>query len=118
MAMSGRASTAGRVPVFNGMADSFSCIFNRERILVGMKGAGLPITALEMEAVDYLHRLATSDEFSVRLALKAQDVLVLNNHRTLHGRDAFEDGGNGRRLVVRLWINLRERGGLRQIPTA
>jgi hypothetical protein len=96
-----------RIPVFRRRGDRFSCTFNRNRIIVGMAKAGIPLSAIESDAIDYLDSIAKSDVFRIDLDLRRGDVLILNNHITLHGRGEFRDSpvDQERRLLLRLWIN-------------
>lgn len=43
---------------------------------------------------------------AIRIRLQASDVLVVNNHRMLHGRTAIR--GTSRRLLVRYWLAPQE----------
>lgn len=99
--------TRARIPVFHRCGKDFSCTFNRSRILLGMTKAGERLTAVEARAVDHMETIARSGEFEVRFSLNAGDLLFLNSHVTLHGRDAYDDwtDGDRKRLLVRVWVN-------------
>jgi hypothetical protein len=100
--------TEGRVPVFSVGDEQPSCVFNKDRIVLGMRKAGLPLDEVELESVEYLDALAKSEEFTLSFTLQAGDVLFLNNRRTLHARDEYVDWpeANRKRLLLRLWMNL------------
>lgn len=104
----GLGATEQRIPVFSYRNGKLSCVFNKDRIILGMKKAGQPLEDVELASVEYLHALAKSDEFTIRLTMKAGDILFLNNHCTLHGRDEYDDWPevNRKRLLLRLWMNL------------
>ena len=103
----GLAVTKNRVPVFSFRGGDLTCVFNRDRIVLGMSRVGLPLEEIEWAAINYLDALAQSDEFTYKFALQAGDILLLNNRRILHGRDEYDDWPepNRRRLLLRLWIN-------------
>lgn len=100
--------TEQRIPVFSHRNDKLSCVFNKDRIALGMKKAGQPLDDLELAAIEYLDALAKSDEFTFRILLKAGDVLFLNSRCTLHARDEYDDWPDAgrKRLLLRLWMNL------------
>jgi len=104
----GPAFTEQRIPVFSHRNGKLSCVFNKDRIALGMKKADRQLDDLELAAVVYLDALAKSDEFTIRILLKAGDVLFLNNKCTLHARDEYDDWPevSRKRLLLRLWMNL------------
>jgi hypothetical protein len=104
----GPGVTERRVPVFKVSGGQLSCVFNKDRIVLGMRKAGLPLGKEELASVEYLDALAKSEEFTLRFTLQAGDVLFLNSRRTLHARDEYVDWpeGHRKRLLLRLWMNL------------
>jgi hypothetical protein len=104
----GLGFTEWRIPVFSHRNGKLSCVFNKERIALGMKKANQPLDGLELASIEYLDALAKSDEFTIRILLKAGDVLFLNNRCTLHARDEYDDWpqASRKRLLLRLWMNL------------
>ncbi len=104
----GPSVTSRRIPVFSRHHSKLSCVFNKERIILGMQEIGEPLDGLELEAVQCVSTLAESDEFSLRFVLKTGDVLFLNSHQTLHARDEYEDWpeADRKRLLLRLWLDL------------
>lgn len=104
----GPSVTERRIPVFSHRNGKLSCVFNKDRIVLGMKKADQPLDDLELASVEYLDALAKSDEFTIRFLMKAGDVLFLNNHCTLHARDEYNDWpeASRKRLLLRLWMNL------------
>ena len=110
----GSGVTERRIPVFSLRGGNLTCVFNRDRIVIGMRKAGLALEGSELAAVDYLDALAKSDEFTLRFTLQAGDVLLLNNRRILHGRDEYDDWPepNRKRLLLRIWMNLDAPQGL------
>ena len=106
--------SASRIPVFQKAGDGLSCHFNQRRIEVGMKTANVPLRRLEKAALAEISRLAASKTFSLDINLVPGDILFLNNHITLHGRDEYEDGRdhNQKRLLLRIWL-----GCSKEIPS-
>lgn len=102
-----RGFSERRLPVFAFENERLSCHFNKNRIEAGMARAGLPFTASEQAALEYLNRLAMRPDLSFRFQLQAGDLLFLNNNAVLHGRESFEDWPEvGRkRLLLRVWLN-------------
>jgi hypothetical protein len=96
-----------RLPVFGHHHGRLFCQFNKNRIEVGMKKAGVLLEPLEIAALDYLSELALRPDFALRFDLQAGDLLFLNNQCTLHARDEYEDwpDPNRKRLLLRLWVN-------------
>jgi alpha-ketoglutarate-dependent taurine dioxygenase len=84
-----------------------------EYVRSGHAIANTPLDDEAKNALDALDALlADEGRFAVRFDLGAGDVLVLDNDRVLHGRDAFRDpdpvggapGATGRREMWRLWV--------------
>ena len=38
-------------------------------------------------------------------AMAPRDMLFIDNHKTAHDREAYEDDPNAPRLMIRLWLN-------------
>jgi hypothetical protein len=102
----GSGVTDRRIPVFNFRNGRLSCVFNKARIILGMKRAGHTMNELELASIEYLDALASSEEFSYQFTLRSGDVLFLNSHRTLHGREEYDDWHevDRKRLLFRLWM--------------
>jgi len=100
--------TDHRIPVFSCDKTGLSCMFNKSRIETGMRRAGIPLNDFQQAAIDYLNSLAMHEEFAIPLRLIPGDILLLNNHSTLHAREQYEDWPepDRKRLMLRLWVNL------------
>ncbi len=103
----GGRTTSDCLPVFGNRQGRLLCTFNKVRIEVGMRKARLPLDDVQRAAIGYMNDLAMSDDFSVKFLLSPGEILFLNSHVTLHGRDEFEDWSapERRRLLLRLWVN-------------
>jgi len=72
----------------------------------GHARAGAPLTSGQTAALDHLDAVMDRPGQHLRIALKAGDMLFLNNHLVLHSRTAFEDHPEPerRRHYVRMWL--------------
>jgi hypothetical protein len=63
-------------------------------------------TDLQREALDKVQEIANRPELMLSMDFQEGDIQLLNNHITMHGRDAFEDRDDpGRqRHLLRMWI--------------
>ncbi len=71
-------------------------------------GVTPPLTARQIEALDYLDALAEDPALHVRFRQEPGDLLFVNNFVVFHRRDAFTDHEDPeqRRLLLRLWLNV------------
>lgn len=74
-----------------------------EYVRSGHAVAGVPLSAEAARALGVLDRVLADDAMALRFSLDAGDVLVIDNHRMLHGREAFEDAG-AKREMLRIWV--------------
>lgn len=80
-------------------------IFNYNRIHIesGQRAIKSPLTGESKDSMNkldlLLHRQENQDIFSLR----SGEMLVINNHYILHGRNSFNDNKNSKRLLIRLW---------------
>ncbi len=104
----GNDFTEHRIPVFSNRNGRLSCVFNKDRIVLGMRKADQPLKDLDLASVEYLDAVAKSEDFTVRFMLKPGEILFINNSYTLHGRDEYDDWpeANRKRLLLRLWVDL------------
>jgi hypothetical protein len=65
------------------------------------------LTAVQVEALDLVERLAESDEFRLDMDFRPGDMQVVHNHVILHSRGAYEDWGDAgkKRHLLRLWLS-------------
>jgi len=101
----GAAVTPRRIPVYSEHAGKRACIFNSKTVLAAEKKTGVPLTALEREALDAVVALALHPDFQIEMNLEPGDLQLLNNHTMLHSRTAWTDPDPSRgRLMLRLWL--------------
>jgi alpha-ketoglutarate-dependent taurine dioxygenase len=84
-----------------------SCVYYRPYIEAAASAAQEPLSALDVEAMDYFDALASASQFQIRLTLAPGDTLVLHNRAVMHARGAYEDWpeSHRRRHLLRLWID-------------
>lgn len=58
-----------------------------------------------VEALDYTDSIVNSDGFSQELVLRPGDLIIFNNHLTLHSRNAFIDSELQKRCLLRIWLS-------------
>ena len=63
-------------------------------------------TALERELMDLYEAIANEPALYLDMDLAPGDIQLISNHTILHARTAYEDDGNRRRHLLRLWLSL------------
>ena len=96
-----------RIPVFDINKGRVSSIFIPAQIEQAMK-EGLEVTALEREALQYMHEVINRPELRVDMLLEPGDIQFVNNLTVYHSRTDFvdHDEPDQKRLLMRLWLNL------------
>lgn len=102
--------TTPDIPVFSDFGGKISCCLNSKSSRTARDKQGRPMTELELAAIDYIERLAESDELCLGMDFRPGDIQFLNNYAIIHTRTAFRDDRDPdkRRLLLRLWLNLHE----------
>lgn len=102
--------TTPDIPVFSDFGGKVSCCLNSKSSRTARDKQGRPLTPLELEAIDYIERLAESPELCLTMDFRPGDIQFLNNYAIIHTRTAFRDerDPDKRRLLLRLWMNLRD----------
>lgn len=98
--------TPYNVPVFSVHAGLVSCRYVREIMEVARRDLQQPLTAMELEALDFFDEVANRPDVRVQFQLEPGEILWMNNYEILHARNAFEnhsDLARGR-LLYRLWL--------------
>jgi len=99
--------TATPIPVFEYNNGRVNCAFARKIIETGAAKRGVPLTALQQAAIDYVHDLGTREDMRIDMMLEPGDFQFINNYTTLHSRSNYIDHDDGRkRFLLRMWINL------------
>lgn len=105
-ALGARGWSDTTVPVFGCRDGVISCRYIRNQINAGAVKRGIPLTRMELEALDYFDSLTCHPDLRVDMDLEPGDVQFCNNYTTLHSRTAFVDGPepHQKRHMVRLWL--------------
>lgn len=99
--------TATPIPVFEYNNGRINCAFAKKIIETGAVKRGVPLTALQQAAIDYVHALGTREDMRIDMMLEPGDIQLINNYITLHSRSNYIDHSDGRkRYLLRMWINL------------
>ena len=66
------------------------------------------LTDIQSEALDVVQEIANRPELRVSMRMEDGDIQLVNNHVTLHARDAYEEYGESdrQRHLLRMWIGL------------
>ncbi len=101
--------TAHRIPVFSYFEGLLSCRFNPKTIESAQRKMKQALPAQALQAVAYMEDLAKNPKLRIDMELQAGDMQFLNNLFMLHYRTEFEDWPQPerKRLLLRLWLNLR-----------
>ena len=94
------------IPVFGCKDGVVSCRYIRNQINAGAVKRGIPLTAIERAALDYLDEVTRRDDLRLDMDLEPGDMQLCNNYTTLHSRTGFVDGpeAHQKRHMVRLWL--------------
>ena len=107
--------TPYRIPIFSLINGQVSCRNARAGYIAGHHELGIPITEIELEAIDLFDAIAREPETSVTFELGLGDMVVINNYTVLHARKAFEEypEPERKRHLLRLWFDAE---GFRDVP--
>ena len=98
------------VPVFSYRDGLLRSWFHSKKMRNGARKRGIPLTPLQEEAIAYIERQGTDSEGRLDMRLERGDIQLLNNYTAMHYRTAFVDGDGHKRLMLRIWIELRDMG--------
>jgi hypothetical protein len=99
--------TPYRVPVFGVRDGQVSVRTARAGYIAGHHALNIPISDLEIEAIDLFDAIARRPGNSVMFQLDPGDMTVVNNYVVMHARKAFEDHSDPerKRHLLRLWLD-------------
>lgn len=98
------------IAVFHHGQEELTTVYARDFIEAAQRFHDVPrLTAKQIEALDLLDALATSDEFRLDMDFRPGDIQLLHNHQILHARTAYEDHPEPerKRHLLRLWLSAR-----------
>jgi hypothetical protein len=97
------------MPICHHFGGYMTVMYPRDFIEVAQRRAETPrLTAQQIEAMDLVDALASSDEFRLQMDFRPGDVQFLHNHQILHARTSYEDHpeDHRKRHLLRLWLSV------------
>jgi len=101
--------TSLKVPVFSWTEDAFAVCHLRSRVELACEESGMPLTKLQIEALDAFEAIANRPGVLFAFRLEPGTASFINNYTVLHSRTGFEDFDEPekKRLLLRLWLQAR-----------
>lgn len=95
-------------PIFSFHAGKLSCRYLRQYIELGHEIRQLPLSQVEIEALDLFDQLIHDPALKLDMMLEPGDLQFANNYAVLHSRNGFEDfeTQEQRRKMLRLWLKM------------
>ena len=95
-------------PIFSMHDGKLSCRYLRQYIELGHEIRGLPLSRVEIEALDAFDAVMHDPAMRIDMMLEPGDLQFANNYAVLHSRTAFVDHDEPalRRKMLRLWIQM------------
>lgn len=98
----------GLTPIFSYHQGKLSCRYMRQYMELGHEMKGLPLSPVEVEALDVFDDVLHRPELRLDMMLEPGDMQFANNYVVLHSRNGFEDfdAPEQRRKLLRLWVKM------------
>lgn len=98
----------GLTPIFSYYQGKLTCRYLRQYLELGHEQAGLPLSPVEIEALDLFDEVIHLPELRLDMMLEPGDMQFANNYVVLHSRNGFEDheAPEQRRKLLRLWVKM------------
>ena len=98
--------TSLKVPVFSWTEGEFAVCHLRARVELACVESGVPLTDLQIEALDTFEAIANRPGILFEFRLEPGTASFINNYTVLHSRTGFEDYDEPerKRLLLRLWL--------------
>jgi len=95
-------------PIFSFNAGKMSCRYLRQYIERGQEIKQLPLSRVEIEALDLFDSIIHDESIRLDMMLEPGDMQFANNYAVLHSRTQFEDYEDSacRRKLLRLWLKM------------
>ncbi len=95
-------------PLFSFHDGKLSCRYLRQYIELGHEVMGLPLSSVEIEALDLFDSITHREDLRLDMMLEPGDLQFANNYAIMHSRTEFEDDDNPdlHRKKLRLWIKM------------
>jgi len=98
----------GLSPIFSYNEGKLSCRYLRQYIELGHEVMGLPLSRIEVEALDLFDSIIHDDTLRLDMMLEPGDLQFANNYVVMHSRTEFEDHQDQslHRKMLRLWLKM------------
>jgi len=98
----------GLSPLFSYHEGKLSCRYLRQYIELGHEVMKLPLSRVEIEALDIFDAITHREDLRLEMMLEPGDMQFANNYAVLHSRNGFEDHEDPRhhRKLLRLWLKM------------
>ncbi len=95
-------------PIFSYNDGKLSCRYLRQYLELGSEIMGVPLSKVEIEALDLFDQLMHDPDIRLAMMLEPGDLQFANNYAVLHSRNGFEDHEDPaqRRRMLRLWLKM------------
>lgn len=95
-------------PIFSWHQGKLSCRYLRQYIELGHEIRGLPLSRVEVEALDLFDAVMHDERMRVDMMLEPGDLQFANNYAVLHSRNEFVDADDParHRKLLRLWLKM------------
>lgn len=95
-------------PIFSFHDGKLSCRYLRQYIELGHEVRGVPLSRVEVEALDVFDSIIHDENIRLDMMLEAGDIQLANNYAVMHSRTHFEDfpERERRRRLLRLWLKM------------
>jgi hypothetical protein len=95
-------------PIFSFHQGKLSCRYLRQYLELGCEIRGVPLSRVEVEALDLFDQIMQSPEIRLDMMMEPGDLQFANNYAVLHSRTQFEDHAEValRRRMLRLWLKM------------
>ena len=95
-------------PIFSYHKGKLSCRYLRQYLELGCDIKGVPLSKVEIEALDCFDQIMHSPDIRVDMLMEPGDLQFANNYAVLHSRTDFEDHEDvaNRRRMLRLWLKM------------
>lgn len=98
----------GLSPLFSYHDGKLSCRYLRQYIELGHEIMGLPLSRVEVDALDLFDSIIHDETLRLDMMLEPGDLQFANNYAVMHSRTAFEDDDDPalHRRMLRLWLKM------------
>jgi len=95
-------------PIFSYHDGKLSCRYLRQYIELGQQLRGVPLSKVEIEALDLFDSIMGNPDLRLDMLLEPGDLQFANNYTVLHSRTGFEDYDDPLkcRRKLRLWLKM------------